>query len=365
MYGCCLYQYILVYLQQPKTVEIKYGKLKKMVKNIDVESIIAQKVEMDEAAKQSQEKKQKYSKVEFDVNNYLDTRLEKNENEKLITIRLLPFSDTELSPFKKIVVHSVKMTNENGKKVWKKFMCPIGMGKSDKCPFCEMADKARSLYFKEKDEVKKKEYGDIEFMNKPKDYWLVRCIDRAHEDHGVKFWRFPGSANGKGIFDQIYSIFLTRKEKGKNIFDLYNGKDLIINVKRQVNKSGKESMVYIISDDDEYTPLHKDESKMEEWVNDSKRWEDVYSVKDYEYMAIVAQGEYPVWSKNLNRFIASSDAEKISKEAKEQEVMENLTQQTNDFSSFTVDTGKTKTEKAIVSNSDSEGSHGYDDDLPF
>lgn len=34
-----------------------------MVKNIDVESIIAQKVEMDEAAKQSQEKKQKYSKV--------------------------------------------------------------------------------------------------------------------------------------------------------------------------------------------------------------------------------------------------------------------------------------------------------------
>ena len=30
-----------------------------------------------------------------------------------------------------------------------------------------------------------------------------------------------------------------------------------------------------------------------------------------------------------------------------------------------VDTGKTKTEKAIVSNSDSEGSHGYDDDLPF
>ena len=86
---------------------------------------------------------------------------------------------------------------------------------------------------------------------------------------------------------------------------------------------------------------------------------------DYEYMAIVAQGEYPVWSKNLNRFIASSDAEKISKEAKEQEVMENLMQQTNDFSSFTVDTGKTKTEKAIVSNSDSEGSHGYDDDLPF
>ena len=40
-------------MQQPKTVEIKYGKLKKkMVKNIDVESMKDQKREMDEIAKQ-------------------------------------------------------------------------------------------------------------------------------------------------------------------------------------------------------------------------------------------------------------------------------------------------------------------------
>lgn len=336
-----------------------------MVKNIDVESIIAQKVEKDEAIKHSQEKKQKYSKMEFNVNNYLDTRLGKDETDKMITIRLLPFSETELSPFKKIVVHSVKMTNENGKKSWKKFICPVGMGKSDKCPFCEMADKAKALYFKETDEVKKKEYGDIEFMNRPKDYWLVRCIDRAHEDHGVKFWRFPDAVNGKGIFDQIYSIFLSRKSKGKDIFDLYKGKDLIINVKKQLSKSGKESIVYIMSDDDEYKPLHEDEAKMEEWVNDPKTWEDVYSVKSYDYMAIVAQGDYPVWSKNLNRFIAASDADKINTEARTQEIMENLTPQTNDFSSFTVDTGTTKTENVIIQNSKQSDSSDYDDGLPF
>ena len=141
-----------------------------MVTNIDVNEIIAQKVEKDEALKQAQEKKKQFTKVEFNVNNYLDTRLSKDENEKEITIRLLPFSSTELSPFKKIKVHSVKMTNDKGQKVWKKFMCPIGMGKDDKCPFCEMSEKAKNLKFNETNEAKKKEYGNIEFMNKSKDY---------------------------------------------------------------------------------------------------------------------------------------------------------------------------------------------------
>ena len=58
-----------------------------MVTNIDVNEIIAQKVEKDEALKQAQEKKKQFSKVEFNVNNYLDTRLSKDENEKEITIR--------------------------------------------------------------------------------------------------------------------------------------------------------------------------------------------------------------------------------------------------------------------------------------
>ena len=111
-----------------------------MVTNVNVESIVAQKVEKEEAIKKAQALKDSYANKEksvFNVNNYLNTRLDNDEDEKEIVVRLLPFSNTELSPFKKIHVHSVKMTNEDGNKVWKKFMCPIGMGKSDKCPFCE------------------------------------------------------------------------------------------------------------------------------------------------------------------------------------------------------------------------------------
>lgn len=337
-----------------------------MVTNVNVESIIAQKVEKENAIKEAQEKKAQFKKVEFNTDHYLNTRLEDGEKEKEIVIRLLPFSTTELSPFKKVHVHSVKAVNENGQKVWKKFMCPVGMGKSDKCPFCETSVQARKLKFECTDEAKRKEYGNIEFMNKQKDYWLVRCIDRDHEDHGVKFWRFPDAKNGKGVWDEMYALFQSRQKRGTNIFDLYNGKDLIVKVSRQVDSNGKESMVYHIQDDDRLTPLSDSEETMEKWVNDPMGWEDVYSIKDYDYMALVVQGEYPVWSKNLNRWIAKSDAQNIANEAKVQEIQENLMPQTQDFSSFTINTGTTKTEQAIEATPKQTSMFdSADDDLPF
>ena len=104
---------------------------------------------------------------------------------------------------------------------------------------------------------------------------------------------------------------------------------------------------------------------MEKWVNDPKRWEDVYSIKSYEYMDIVVQGEYPVWSKTLNRWIAKADADKIAVEAREQQVKENLMPQTQDFSTFTVNTGSTRTEMSIEANGNTQPSNPIDDDLPF
>ena len=76
-----------------------------MVTNVNVESIIAQKVEKENAIKEAQEKKAKFNKVEFNTDHYLNTRLKDGEKEKEIVIRLLPFSTTELSPFKKVYVH--------------------------------------------------------------------------------------------------------------------------------------------------------------------------------------------------------------------------------------------------------------------
>lgn len=342
-----------------------------MIKNVSVQSIIAQKVEKEEALKEAQEKKKKFERVEFNENHYLDTRLGKDESMRNITIRLLPFSEENDSPFQKVHVHSVRMTNADGNKVWKKFMCPIGMGKSDKCPFCETSAAARKRMYETEDKSLRDELNSIAFMNEAKDYWLVRCIDRDHEDHGVKFWRFPDAKNGKGIWDMLYSLFLLRQQKNQNIYDLYEGRDLVITVTKQVSDKGKETLSYLIQVDDDKTPLKANEDGtpneaiMESWVNDPMTWEDVYSIKDYDYMALVVDGKYPVWSKNLNRWIGKDEADAIEHEAKVQEVSENLTPQSKDFSSFTIDTGTTKTEQAIMTTEAQSRPIIEDDGLPF
>lgn len=333
--------------------------------NITSDCVMAQKAEKDEAAKKAQEAKQKkFGNFEFNENHYLNTRLSKEEQEREIVIRLLPFSEQEPSPFKKVHVHSVKMTTENGEKIWKKFMCPIGMGKADKCPFCETAAEARKLKFAEKDENVRKKYNEVEFMNMSKDYWIVRCIERGHEDHGVKFWRFPDARNGEGIYDKIYALFQAKRKRGVEIFDLFEGKDLVITIKKTIN-GDKEKHVYQIQDDEKTRPLAETEEQMEKWVNDPMKWEDVYTIKDYDFMAIVVQGGYPVWNKSLNKWISKTDSDKINEEAKQQEIEENLKPESKDFSSFTVDTGETKTEKKLAQESKDEPKNDEDDSLPF
>jgi len=318
--------------------------------NITTESVLAQKVEKEEAAKNAQAKK-KFTNFEFDEKHYLNTRLSDNEKEKEIVIRLLPFSETHLSPFYKIHVHSVRAKNEDGERKWKKFMCPVGMGKADRCPFCETSEEARKLKFESKeDEAKWKEYSSVEFMYQPKNYWLVRCIDRAHEDHGVKFWRFPDAKNGDGIWDKIVSLIETKQRRGVEILDLYKGKDLVITVKRQPDSSGKEKMVYQIQDDETTRPLADTEEQMEMWVNDPMKWEDVYTIKDYDYLSLVVEGEYPIWSKEENKWVAKGELNKTKEIESESEETED---DSTDYSSFDNNT------------SGNESSSGDDDDLPF
>ena len=324
-----------------------------MVKNINTISVLQQKVEKEEAAMNAQ-KKQKFGNFEFDPRHYLNTRLTKEEKQKEIVIRLLPFTPDLDTPFYKIHVHSVKMINENGQKQWKKFMCPVGMGKAEKCPFCELSEVARKRKFENKDDKELKEkYGQIEFMNHSKNYWLVRCIDREHEEDGVKFWRFPDARNGDGIFEKIVALVETKQRRGVEILDVNDGKDLVITVKRQIDSGGKEKMVYQIQDDEVQRPLSESEEEMEKWINDPMTWEDVYTIKDYEYLRIVAEGEYPVWNKDGNCWIAKSELDKLNSDDSEGEVENDEDSDSEDYTTFS------------LKSDNEEESTDDEDDLPF
>ena len=320
----------------------------------------------DDAVKNQyeQEQKQPVKKTQFDTKNYLQARLTSNEDTKTLTIRLLPFSPKGGSPFKKVFMHTVKVNKEVSPSGWKTFVCPThnkkdGSVMGDKCPFCETSAKARELKSKSLDEPTKKKYGDVEFLNRVKEMWIVRCIERDHEEDGVKFWLFNSSKKKDGVYDKIMNLAKIRSEaaakKGNtySIFDLNNGLDLVVTLSRT---SDNKTAVQII-DAGLPSPLSEDFDLGEKWIHDSEQWDEVYTVKPYEYMAVIAMGGVPMFSKEQNKYIDKEELDKIKEEAEKQRIDEALTEPTKDFSDIAESSGVN-----IIDGNDVKDD---DDDLPF
>jgi hypothetical protein len=169
----------------------------------------------------------------------------------------------------------------------------------------------------------------------------------------VKFWLFNDSAKKDGVYDKIMNIYFERKKsaekKGKdsNIFDVNDGKDLIITLTRDQN--GK-TVIKVIDDGDK-SPLTDSYEQGMAWINDTKKWDEVYTVKPYDYMKIVACGGVPVFDVELNKYVDAEEKKARDIEVQEAKIKEALTEQTRDYSEMT--------EEVKEALSESE------DDLPF
>lgn len=296
--------------------------------NSNVSAILAQN-EAETAPKMKLD-----NKTAFDPKNYLNVRLLPNETSRTVTVRLLPYFD-EGTPFHKVHFHTVKVNKEVAPSGWKSLPCPSRNKQGDgKCPFCEVSQEAKKLKESATSEVDKNRFTDIERSNRPREMWVVRCIERGHEDDGVKFWLFPKSYDGKGVYDQMMNIFATRRNKALargeeyNVFDVENGKDMVIKLTR--NENGKVAPT--VTDDDERTPLSNNQEQSEAWLNDPKKWDDVYTVKRYDYMSVLLQGGIPVFDKDSQTYVNKEDLQKAQEEKKNQEISERLSEPSRDFS---------------------------------
>lgn len=321
-----------------------------------------------EAVKAQYEQEQKTfipKKTQFNEKNYLQARLTNNETSKTLTIRLLPFSPEGGSPFKKVFMHTVKVNKEVAPNGWKTFVCPThnkkdGNVMGDGCPFCETSAKARELKSKSLDEPTKKKYGDVEFLNKVKEMWIVRCIERGHEDDGVKFWLFNSSKKKDGVYDKIMNLARIRSEaaarKGNtySIFDLNNGLDLIITLTRTADNKTSIQIV----DDGFPSPLTEDYELGMSWIQDEKNWYDVYTVKSYDYMTIIAMGGIPVFNKELGKYVDKEEMNKIKEEAEQKRIEDELTEETRDYSEVV-------NSNEIIVDASNTADDDSDEDLPF
>ena len=297
--------------------------------NIDADSVIEQ-------FQKEQRVDVPTKKTQFSEKNYLQARLLPNETSKTLIIRLLPFSPEGGIPFKKVWIHTVKVDKEVSPGGWRTFVCPIRNGFDDKCPFCETSKKARELMNNASSNAEKDKFSEVEYMNRVKEAWIARVIERGHEEDGPKFWLFNNSRKKDGPYDKIMNLYMQRynaaKAKGKinNIFDVNDGKDLILTL----SKDSNNKTVIQITDDDEKSPLSEDYDTANAWINNDKKWNEVYVAKPYEYTSIIVSGGVPVWDKEKKGWVDKEEAKKAQKEAEIKELEENLTEKSNDFSSF-------------------------------
>ena len=220
---------------------------------------------------------------------YFTTVLPKGSKGEERRIRILPTKDGG-SPFVEVYFHEVQV---DGK--WVKLYDPKQEGK--RSPLNEVYDSLMQTGV-DSDRELARNYRSRKF-------YIVKVIDRDHENDGVKFWRFKHNAKGDGVIDKIFPIF---RNKG-DITDPEKGRDMILSLTLTKAGTGKEYTTINSVIPEDAGPLHEDAAVAKAWVDDELTWSDVYSKKGEDYLEMVAKGETPRWDTNSNKWVSNSTAE--------------------------------------------------------
>jgi hypothetical protein len=302
---------------------------------------------------EGEEKKQEFkeSQPKFDAKNYLDVKL-KNGEKKEKRIRLLPFDAQTGSPFKIIHMHNTKVDKQIAASGYKNYVCLRTTDDIDhdkygtKCPFCELRKEAYAKLQGSLEDSEKKIWEEIYRQNKVKDVCIVRCIERGAEEDGPKYWKFNLRNDNSDPKNEIVNIYNNRKMesiedkygsrikdmtpqeinemckkdgfKWFNVLDVYEGKDLklVINPVYEKDKLTNKTNI-TITDYGRECPLSTDDSLVEKWINDDKKWTDVFGVKDYDYLSLIIEGKIPFFDKTQNKWVAKEEIVSKSQEKKE------------------------------------------------
>lgn len=327
--------------------------------------------EQNENLKKPKESLQNAKKISFDPKNYLDLKLKDHEATKTVKVRFLPISASDSTVFLDITTHALKVDKEIAKSGFKSYVClnDKKVGSTEECPICkkskELFDKSAKARQEGNEALSKSLFKEACSLKKKRTF-IARVVDRDHEEEGVKFWRFNENSKGEGIYDKLMSLYNTRKQESLdegegeyNIFDLYEGKDIIINVSKSQIPDGfggmKDTIAYNITDSGNRKPLSKDIEKANSWLNDEKTWKDVYSNKTADYLELVVNGKIPVYNKELGKYVEKTENEVQQKKIEEEAANEILK------------ANYVSTEKKIVEivNKDEPSGVDAEDDLPF
>ena len=237
-------------------------------------------------------KYEKKSEKVYDLKNYFNTYIKDGVKSATKQIRILPNTNGG-TPFVEMHGHKIQVDGE-----WKTFPC-LKHEKDEACPFCEAREALLSTG-RESDKELAKKYS-------AKMMYVVKVIDREHPEEGVKFWRFNHDYRKEGIYDKIIGVLNALK---KDVTHPETGRDLVLTINRNQNNVPVVSAVASLDP----SPLSENAEEAKAWLSDVRTWEDVYSVRSYEYLEIIVKGGIPVWSSEDKKFVDKASLTATSSE---------------------------------------------------
>jgi len=237
-------------------------------------------------------KYEKKSEKVYDLKNYFNTYIKDGVKSATKQIRILPSANGG-TPFVEMHGHKIQVDGE-----WKTFPC-LKHEKDEACPFCEAREALLSTG-RESDKELAKKYS-------AKMMYVVKVIDRERPEEGVKFWRFNHDYRKEGIYDKIIGVLNALK---KDVTHPETGRDLVLTINRNQNNVPVVSAVASLDP----SPLSENAEEAKAWLSDSRTWEDVYSVRSYEYLEIIVKGGIPVWSSEDKKFVDKASLTATSSE---------------------------------------------------
>lgn len=266
--------------------------------------------QFNEAFVQPTQKNEK--KVNYDVKNYLNTKLGKDETQKDVRIRVINLADGSNKVYDTIQMHYMASNQ-------KSYVCSeqtknLPEKVERRCPFCAIREQTK----KEQQSCSKEQYEKLKEIYKQNgviENYVMRVIDRSDEDFGPKFWKFT-----KKTLDLIRNLYRVNKEDEIDIFDFYEGKDIIITVKKTIDAKGKtKTEISAIQTANRQTPVSKDQTTIDKWLSDPKIWNDVYVAKPFEYLRIVIDGKKPYFDKTQQKWVEWKERNEVSTESEEED----------------------------------------------
>lgn len=316
-------------------------------------------------------------KNEFNLDNYLNTRLKKGETRRKLKVRIVLTQDID-GRWKMAIpvnIHSLKLTESQNKQKkvsesgYKSFICLNDKHISNDighqgCPLCNKKTQIFEQANQAIDAAERKSLCKEAYKYDTKTAFIVRCIERGKENEGVKFWRFNKRDDGGGVYDMLkeafelykfptddngneYKIIDENGEEVRNpnyvlpsssedIFNYYTGRDIIITLTQTPDPTpgAPDKTTVKINVDNKQTPLAANEELMNLYINDTKDWRDMYRSKSFEYLQLIANDETPVFNKTTQSFVPWRDMEATNKEIEQEaarELLVELVEQTTTY----------------------------------